>query len=78
MLVSAGLVARAGASGHHAGLGLAAGVALVAVAVVTWRHGEMIRREPAFRVPTHTHAFRLLTGSTLLVAAVALVVAGTS
>jgi uncharacterized membrane protein YidH (DUF202 family) len=80
MLACAGLVARAGVSGHHVGLGLAAAVVLVAVAVavavVTWRHGEMVGRQPAIRVPTQTRAFRLLTVSTLLVAAVSLVVAG--
>jgi hypothetical protein len=75
MLACAGLVARAGASGHDVGLGLAAAVVLVAVAVVTWRHGEMVGRQPAIRVPTQMRAFRLLTVSTLLVAAVSLVVA---
>jgi hypothetical protein len=75
MLVSAGLVARAGVSAHQSAVGLAGGAVSVAVAIVTWRHAEMSARQAQLRAPTQAPPFRFLAAATLLIAAVSLVVA---
>ena len=75
MTVSAALVARAGLSAHQALLGLSAGAALAAAAVMTWRRGETLEQELQLHIVTQTRAFRRLTIVTLLIAAVSIAVA---
>ena len=75
MTVSAALVVRAGLSAHQALLGLSAGAALAAAAVMTWRRGKTLEQELELNTATQTRAFRRLTAVTLLIAAVSIAVA---
>ena len=71
------LIARAAFVGHLAVLGVAAAVAIAIFSALTWRHGQVIYRERRHvSTPPHaqTSAFGLLTGVTVLTAAIAVVV----
>jgi uncharacterized membrane protein YidH (DUF202 family) len=71
------LIARAAFLAHVVALGLATGVVMGVIAVITWRHGDLIyseRRLEAGGAQHQPEALRLLTAATLLTAAVAIVV----
>jgi len=77
MAVSGTLIARAGFAAHLAMLGLASAIAIAALSLLTWRHGQAIyreRRRPGIPAQIQTGELRLLTAATLLIAAIAIVV----
>lgn len=71
------LVARAAFVGGLAVLGVGAAVAMATVSALTWRHGQVLYRERhhvSVQPHAQTSAFGLLTGATVVTAAVAVVV----
>ena len=77
MAASGTLIARAAFVEHLAGLGVAAAFVTAIVSALTWRRGQVIYRERhQVSMPPHaqTSAFGLLTGVTVLTAAIAVVV----
>ncbi len=74
---SGALIARAAFVGHLAFLGVVIAVAMAFVSALTWRNGQTTyreRREAWAPQPPQTTAFGLLTATTVLVAATAIVV----
>ena len=77
MAANGALIARAAFVGHLAVLGVAAAFAMAMVFALTWRHGQVIYRERhhvSMPPQAQTSAFGLLTGATVLTAAIAVVV----
>jgi uncharacterized membrane protein YidH (DUF202 family) len=77
MAASGTLIARAAFVGHLGALGVAAVVAMATVSALTWRHGQVIYRERHHAVMppyAQTSAFGVLTGATVLTAAIAVIV----
>jgi hypothetical protein len=77
MAASGTLIARAAFVGHLAVLGVATAVAMATFSALTWHHGQVIYRErhgPGITGRAQTRAFALLTGATVLTAAIAIIV----
>ena len=77
MAASGTLIARAGFAAHLDGLGVASAIAMAAMALLTWRHGQVIYRDRGLASTARHHqpgALGLLTAATILTAAVAIVV----
>jgi uncharacterized membrane protein YidH (DUF202 family) len=71
------LIARGAFTAHLDALGVASAVAMSALALLTWRHGDVIYRERRLTgISPHTQAaaFVLLTTATVLIATVAILV----
>jgi uncharacterized membrane protein YidH (DUF202 family) len=74
---NATLIARGAFTAHLDTLGVASAVAISALALMTWRHGDVIYRKRRLTGTTpHTQAneFVLLTTATVLIATVAMLV----
>lgn len=77
MAASGVLIARAAFVGHLPALGVVSAVAMAILSALTWRHGHAIyrdRREAWMPERLQMAAFGLLTGATVLIAAIAIVV----
>ncbi len=77
MAASGALIARAAFAARLDALGVATALAMATLAWLTWRHGRVIyygRQMAGQFTHPQTHAFALLTGATLLVAALAVAV----
>jgi uncharacterized membrane protein YidH (DUF202 family) len=78
MAASGVLIARAAFVGHLPVLGVVSAIAMAILSALTWREGQAIyreRREPWMPQRPQIAAFGLLTSATVLIAAIAIVVA---
>jgi uncharacterized membrane protein YidH (DUF202 family) len=77
MAASGTLIARAAFTANLDVLGVVSAAAMATMALLTWRHGQVIyelRHRPGSSQALQTGAFGLLTGATVAIAAVAVIV----
>lgn len=71
------MIARSAFDAKLAVLGIASAIAMAALSLLTWRHGEALYRErcrPGASARLQAHEFGLLTAATVVTAAIAIVV----